>query len=545
MTSAYILIVAVLVMGGVLATLGDRIGTRVGKARLSLFKLRPRNTATVVTIITGSLISASTLGILFGLSESLRDGVFQLDDILKKLRQARREIEMVNQQKTQGEKELAAARSQQAQVEQRLNQTNHSFQQAQIQLKKVSNQASILRKEIQSLLGERQKLIKERNQLSQEKAQALQEKAQALEEKAQALEEKAQVIQEKNTALAEKDQALEQKAQALAEKDQALEQKDRVIADISKRETFLKTEIQSLLGERQRLIQEQNQLIQDKDRVIAKIQEREILLKEAIAQRENRLQEIEVQLAQKETQIAERDQQRQELEKQFAFLQQQVDVLEQYYQDYQDLRQGSVALLRGQVLSFRVVRVVDPKAASAALDQLLRDANSTAINIIRPSNSDPNEPLVQITENQANQFIDEIKDGKDYVVRLLSAGNYVMGEKQIQVFADAVPNQVVFQSGDVLSSIAIDASTMTDAEIQKRLDQLLTVSQFRARRAGILGKIQIGDGNATPLARFIEQVKKYNQPLDVTTTASQETDTSGPLEIKLVAIKNGQVIFSN
>ncbi|MCP2728890.1 DUF3084 domain-containing protein [Limnofasciculus baicalensis] len=531
MTSAYILIVAVLVMGGVLATLGDRIGTRVGKARLSLFKLRPRNTATVVTIITGSLISASTLGILFGLSESLRDGVFKLDDILKKLRQARGEIEMVNQQKTQGEKELATARSQQAQVEQRLNQTNRSFQQAQTQLKKVSNQASILRKEIQALLGERQKLIGEKNKLSKEKTQALQEKAQALQEKAQILQEK--------------DKALQEKAQALQEKDKALQEKDRVIADISKRETFLKTEIQSLLGERQRLIQEQNQLIQDKDLVIAKIQEQEIVLKDAIAQRENRLQEIEVQLAQKETQIAERDQQRQELEKQFAFLQQQVDVLEQYYQDYQDLRQGSVALLRGQVLSFRVVRVVEPKVASAALDQLLREANRTAINIIRPSNSDPDEPLVQITENQANQFINQIKDGQDYVVRLLSAGNYVMGEKQIQVFADAVPNQVVFKSGDVLSSVAIDASTMTDAEIQQRLDQLLTVSQFRARRAGILGKIQIGDGNATPLIRFIEQVKKSNQPLDVTTVASQETYTAGPLEIKLVAIKNGQVIFSN
>ena len=529
MTSAYILIVAVLVMGGVLATLGDRIGTRVGKARLSLFKLRPRNTATVVTIITGSLISASTLGILFGLSKSLRDGVFQLDDILKKLRQARSQIEMVNQQKTQGEKELAAAKSQQAQVEKLLEQTNRSFQQAQTQLKKVSNQANILRKEIQSLLGERQKLIGERNQLSKDKAQALQEKA--------------QVVEEKNIALEQKAQALQEKAQALQEKDQALQEKDRVIADISKRETFLKTEIQSLLGERQRLIQEQNQLIQDKDRVIAKIQEREIHLKEEIAQQENRLQEIEAQLAQKETQIAERDRQRQELDKQLAFLQQQVDVLAQYYQDYQDLRQGSVALLRGQVLAFRVVRVVQPQVAPAALDQLLRDANRTAINIIRPSNSDPNEPLVQITENQANQFINQIKDGKDYVVRLLSAGNYVMGEKQIQVFADAVPNQVVFKGGDVLSSIAIDASTMTDAEIQQRLDQLVTVSQFRARRAGILGKIQIGDGNVTPLVRFIEEVKKYNQPLDITTVASEETYTAGPLQIKFVAIKNGQVIF--
>lgn len=62
MTSGYILIVAILLLGGVIATLGDRIGTKVGKARLSLFNLRPRKTATLVTVITGSLISATTLG---------------------------------------------------------------------------------------------------------------------------------------------------------------------------------------------------------------------------------------------------------------------------------------------------------------------------------------------------------------------------------------------------------------------------------------------------------------------------------------------------
>jgi uncharacterized protein (DUF3084 family) len=469
------------------------------------------------------------LGILFGLSESLRDGVFQLDDILKKLRQARREIAIVNQQKSQGEKELAAAKTQQVEVQRRLAQTNRSFQQAQTQLKKVSNQASTLRKEIQSLLTERQRLIQERNKLSQEKARAIEEKARAIEEKARAIEEKNQV--------------LEEKARAIEEKNQALQEKDRVIAEISQRETFLKKEIGSLLVERQRLIQEQNQLIQQKDRVISEIKEREIHLKEAIAQQETRLQEIATQLTQKETEIAQRDIERQDLEKQLAFLQQQVDALAQYYQDYQDLRQGNVALLRGQVLAFRVVRIVNPQVASVALDQLLREANRTAIDIIRPSNSNPNEPLVQITENQANQFINEIKDGRDYVVRLLSVGNYVMGEKNIQVFADAAVNQVVFQDKEVLSAIEIDAATMNDAEIQQRLDQLLTVSQFRARRGGVLGTIQIGDGNATPLVRFIQQLKESKQPLEVKAVASEETYTAGPLRIQLLAVQNGQVIF--
>jgi uncharacterized protein (DUF3084 family) len=89
MTSGYILIVAILVMGGVLATLGDRIGTKVGKARLSLFNLRPRKTATLVTVITGIMIASSTLGILLATSGPLRDGILEIDNIKRNLRIAR------------------------------------------------------------------------------------------------------------------------------------------------------------------------------------------------------------------------------------------------------------------------------------------------------------------------------------------------------------------------------------------------------------------------------------------------------------------------
>ena len=39
--TGWLLILAVLLLGGVLATIGDRLGSRIGKARLSLFRLRP------------------------------------------------------------------------------------------------------------------------------------------------------------------------------------------------------------------------------------------------------------------------------------------------------------------------------------------------------------------------------------------------------------------------------------------------------------------------------------------------------------------------
>ncbi len=69
-------IIYILLLSGFVATLGDRVGYRVGKMRLSWFNLRPRHTAILVTVITGVLISALTLGLLLLLNRSLVDGLF-------------------------------------------------------------------------------------------------------------------------------------------------------------------------------------------------------------------------------------------------------------------------------------------------------------------------------------------------------------------------------------------------------------------------------------------------------------------------------------
>ena len=87
--SGWLLILAVLLLGGVLSTLGDRLGSRVGKARLRLFQLRPKDTAVVITALTGALISAVSLGLMLLVSERLRVGLFQLDQLQDRLSASR------------------------------------------------------------------------------------------------------------------------------------------------------------------------------------------------------------------------------------------------------------------------------------------------------------------------------------------------------------------------------------------------------------------------------------------------------------------------
>ena len=73
---AWILIVFLILLGGLIAPFGDLLGTRIGKARFSILRLRPKKTATIVTIITGGFISAISIGLLILVSEEFRQRLF-------------------------------------------------------------------------------------------------------------------------------------------------------------------------------------------------------------------------------------------------------------------------------------------------------------------------------------------------------------------------------------------------------------------------------------------------------------------------------------
>ena len=66
------LVVILALLGGVTAYIGDKIGMRVGRRRLTLFGMRPRHSSIVVTIVTGILIAAFSLGVLMAASNDVR-----------------------------------------------------------------------------------------------------------------------------------------------------------------------------------------------------------------------------------------------------------------------------------------------------------------------------------------------------------------------------------------------------------------------------------------------------------------------------------------
>lgn len=161
--SGWLLILALLVLGGVLATLGDRLGSRVGKARLSLFGLRPRNTAVVITVLTGSLISAVSLGLMLLVSERLRRGLFELDQIEERLRSSREQLEDSRDELQASQAEVARAQLGQQRVQRELTQ-------AEQRAATLRDELAPLRAERTRLEGERNRLLGERERLSRDVA---------------------------------------------------------------------------------------------------------------------------------------------------------------------------------------------------------------------------------------------------------------------------------------------------------------------------------------------------------------------------------------
>ncbi len=85
-----ILVVILVLTGGIIAFIGDRLGTKVGKKKLSLFGMRPRHTSILVTIITGILITTTTLGVLAVASKDVRTALFGMEKLRTEMQNTQR-----------------------------------------------------------------------------------------------------------------------------------------------------------------------------------------------------------------------------------------------------------------------------------------------------------------------------------------------------------------------------------------------------------------------------------------------------------------------
>ncbi len=139
--------------------MGDRLGTRIGKARLSFLRMRPRRTAVVFTAITGSLISALSFAVLITINDRWRRGLFELGRIEESLWTTRENLDSIQDA-------LATSREALVDAERSRNQAEAEVQGLAERTDRLQAQTRELQHTINMLDGQRQQLLNEQDRLA-------------------------------------------------------------------------------------------------------------------------------------------------------------------------------------------------------------------------------------------------------------------------------------------------------------------------------------------------------------------------------------------
>lgn len=161
------LIVVLVLTGGVIAFIGDRLGSKVGKKKLSLFGLRPRHTSILVTIITGILITTVTFGILAIASKDVRTALFGMNKLKAELNEKQSMLEEASGALVNVKNDLNTTKEEYAKSKKNLEETQEDLEIAQQAAKLLRQEQVALQNRNQELWSDNQTLIEHNQSLAE------------------------------------------------------------------------------------------------------------------------------------------------------------------------------------------------------------------------------------------------------------------------------------------------------------------------------------------------------------------------------------------
>lgn len=187
------LVFVLIIVGGAVAYIGDRIGMKVGRQRLTLFGLRPRHTSIIITILTGIMISGATIGILTIVSEDVRTALFRMKQLKDALADSQMQIRIKDVELERKQHEAQQLEVQIATLNQEYKQVLAEKDKVQTALDEVYSELERVQSEHQAALAqvaETQSLLL----LEQQRVERLKELAQPLAEAVETLKAEVQQL---------------------------------------------------------------------------------------------------------------------------------------------------------------------------------------------------------------------------------------------------------------------------------------------------------------------------------------------------------------
>jgi len=197
-----------IVVSGFIAYFGDWLGRYLGKRRISVWGLRPRHTAMLITSFTGSLIAFLTIVAVLATAQTFREIIVRGERILEQSRQMQQQYARLSSEYSRLQQRYEDAAQRVREQQQQMEENTRQLQQQQRQLEEVRQQLRERQKQVTELnrrIAEQnlqlQGLLKQNAALTLSNAK-LQRTNQELQRQGQFLREQNALYQQNNADLA-------------------------------------------------------------------------------------------------------------------------------------------------------------------------------------------------------------------------------------------------------------------------------------------------------------------------------------------------------
>ena len=492
MTSPQILLLFVL-MGGLIAYLGDWLGRKMGKKRLRIAGLRPRHTATVFTVGMGMLIPVATTYGLITNSASVRQWLTEGPQLA-------RERDLL-------EKQIEASS---------------------IEAKKLKDEADAQRQRIISVQKSRKDAENDRDTAFEQRDTARTQAGESVRKLAMA------AVRERRVAL---------RVGQLTRREASL---SRSVADKSHQLADREQQLSSSRAESDRLLKETEGLKQNSIQLAQQIQTLEGQAEEQ-RQRADR--------ARKEADTAEKETQRlydRILDLRLTMMQMEGN-LAGATQGIEAVRTSDVIFRKDEELArLPVPGGLDDASARAKIEQVVKAADLAARERgVKPDEEGraasmdsrmrrlPDGTFIRISvEDQVSAFATEMgKTNEDLLIIASSFYNYFSKDDTfVPIQINIYHNKKVYDSGDKVAQIVIDGS-LAEGEIWDAVLRFLRSDVRSAAEASGLIPVHgretsLGEITYAQMTSLVRQIKNRGGPTKVEALAAKKTLSAEPLALK-------------
>ncbi len=166
----WMLILSLIGASAIVAYVGDVVGMRIGKKRISLFGLRPRYTSSFITVLTGILITIVTLWLVSMTSETVRTALFSMKFVQRQITQLTSQLQESRQEMQEMEFKLFASQEELQKKQGELKAAQEKFDRALAQLEQVRKDLKAQTERAQVVEAERIRLEEELKGLENRRA---------------------------------------------------------------------------------------------------------------------------------------------------------------------------------------------------------------------------------------------------------------------------------------------------------------------------------------------------------------------------------------